>query len=74
MTEFADMVERQRLLQEVEKWSKSIKHIHYNNGVRETKYNSGEIQFLHKKTGNKTWKRKRSTKRTLIDKFLRRPK
>ncbi len=74
MTEFADMVERQRLLQEVEKWSKSIKHIHYNNGVRETKYNSGDIQFLNKKTGKKTWKRKRSTKRTLIDKFLRRPK
>ena len=74
MTEYTEKVERQRLLQEVEKWSKGIKYIHYNNGVRETKYNNGDIQFLNKKTGNTTWKRKRATKRTLIDKFLRRPK
>ena len=74
MTEYTDMVERQRLLQEVAEWSKGIKYIHVNNGVVETKFNSVDIEYIDATTGKKTWKRKRATKRTLINKFLRRPK
>jgi len=61
MTEFADRVERQRLLQEVEKWSKGIKYIHANDGVIETKFNSGDIEYKDTATG----------KNTLVDKFFR---
>ena len=43
MTEYTEKVERQRLLQEVAEWSKGIKYIHVNNGVVETKFNSGDI-------------------------------
>jgi len=72
MTEYTDIVERQRLLQEVEKWSKGIVYIHANNGIIETKFNNGDIEYEDTSTGKKTWKRKRATKKTLIDKFLRR--
>ena len=74
MTEYTEKVERQRLLQEVAEWSKGIKYIHVNNGVVETKFNSGDIEYIDATTGKKTWKRKRATKRTLINKFLRRLK
>ena len=74
MTEYTDIVERQRLLQEVAEWSKGIKYIHVNNGVVETKFNSGDIEYIDATTGKKTWKQKRATKRTLINKFLRRLK
>ena len=72
MTEFTDIVERQRLLQEIEKWSKGIKYIHANNGVIETKFNNGDIEYTDTTTGKITWKRKGINKNTLIDKFLRR--
>jgi len=71
MTEFADRVERQRLLQEVEKWSKGIKYIHANDGVIETKFNSGDIEYKDIATGKITWQRQRATKNTLADKFFR---
>jgi len=71
MTEFADMVERQRLLQEVEKWSKGIKYIHANNGVVETKFNNGDIEYRDTATGKITWQRQQATKDTLVNKFLR---
>ena len=74
MTEYTEKVERQRLLQEVAEWSKGIKYIHVNNGVVETKFNSGDIEYIDATTVKKTWKRKRATKRTLINKFLRRLK
>ena len=71
MTEFADMVERQRLLQEVEKWSNGIKYIHANNGVVETKFNNGDIEYKDTATGKITWQRQQATKDTLVNKFLR---
>ena len=74
MTEYTDIVERQRLLQEVAEWSKGIKYIHVNNGVVETKFNTGDIEYIDATTGKKTWKRNRASKRTLINKFLRRLK
>ena len=72
MTEYTDIVERQRLLQEVAEWSKGIKYIHVNNGVVETKFNSGDIEYRDTTTGKITWERKGINKKTLIDKFLRR--
>ena len=71
MTEFADMVERQRLLQKVEEWSKGIKYIHANNGVVETKFNNGDIEYKDTATGKITWQRQQATKDTLVDKFFR---
>ena len=72
MTEYTDIVERQRLLQEVAEWSKGIKYIHVNNGVVETKFNSGDIEYRDTTTGKITWERKGIDKKILIDKFLRR--
>ena len=71
MTEFTDIVERQRLLQEVEKWSNGIKYIHANNGVIETKFNNGDIEYKDTATGKITWQRQQATKDTLVNKFLR---
>ena len=72
MTEHTDKVERQRLLQQAEKWAKEIRYIHANGGVVETKFNNDDIQYKETLTGKVTWKRKGVTKKTLIDKFLRR--
>ena len=74
MTEYKELVEETRVRLQVEEWSKGIKYIHANNGIIETKFNNGDIEYEDTSTGKKTWKRKRATKRTLINKFLRRLK
>ena len=55
MTEYTDMVEKARLEQEAEKWSKKVKYIHVNNGVIETAYNNGDIHYQETKEKGKSW-------------------
>ena len=69
MTEYTEMVEKVRLEQELKQWSEGIKYIHTNNGVIETKYNNGDIEFLNTKTGKTRWHRKNMTEETLLNKF-----
>ena len=63
MTEYTDEVERQRQLQQAEKWGKGVKYIHANNGIIETKFNNGDIQYVENKPkGKTTWHREKLTK------------
>ena len=71
MTEFTDKVEKQRLLHDVEEWSKGIKYVHAHDGVVETKFNNGDIEYKDTATGKITWQRQQATKDTLVNKFLR---
>ena len=67
MTEYTEQVEKQRLLQDVEKWGKGVKYIHVNNGIIETAFNNGDIQY--DRDGRISWHRENSTRETLINKF-----
>ena len=69
MTEYTEEVEKQRQLQDAEKWGKGIKYIHTNNGIIETVFNNGDIQY--DRDGRISWHREKSTRETLIDKFNR---
>ena len=72
MTEYTDLVDKARLEQEAEKWAKSVKYLHLNNGVIERKYLNGDIDYLDCKT-EKQWKIfKNLPTQTLIDRFRRR--
>ena len=67
MTEYTEQVEKQRLLQDAEKWGKGVKYIHVNNGIIETKFNNGDIQY--DRDGRISWHRENSTREKLINKF-----
>ena len=73
MTEYTNLVEteRARLQQEEEinKWAKGIKYIHANNGVIETAFNNGDIEYS--RDGRISWHREKPTKETLLVKFER---
>jgi len=69
MTEFSDKVETRRILMEAEEWGAGIKYIHANNGIIETKFNNGDIQY--DRDGRISWHREKSTRETLIGKFHR---
>ena len=69
MTEFTDRVEEQRILMEAEEWGAGIKYIHANNGIIETKFNNGDIQY--DRDGRISWYREKTTRETLIGKFHR---
>ena len=71
MTEFTDKVEKQRLLHDVEEWSKGIKYVHAHDGVVETKFNNGDIEYKDTATGKITWQRQRVTKDKLINRFFK---
>ena len=73
MTEYTDLVEKERtrLQQEedVKKWAKGIKYIHANNGVIETKFNNGDIEY--NRDSRISWYIENPTKQTLFNKFER---
>jgi len=69
MTEYTEKVEKQRQLQQAEKWGKGVKYIHANNGIIETKFNNGDIQY--DRNGRISWHREKPTRETLINKFHR---
>ena len=69
MTEYTEQVEKQRQLQDAEKWGKGVRYIHVNNGIIETKFNNGDIQY--DRDGRISWHREKPTKQTLFNKFER---
>ena len=70
MTEYTDAVEKQRIKNDAEVWGKGIKYIHANNGIIETAFNNGDIQY--DRDGRISWHREKPTRfETLIDKFQR---
>ena len=69
MTEYTEEVEKQRQLQDAEKWGKGIKYIHANNGVIETAFYNGDIKY--DRDGRISWHRENSTRETLVGKFHR---
>ena len=70
MTEYTEEVERQREKNEAEIWGKRIKYILGSNGIIETAFNNGDIQYVENKPKGKTTWHKES-KETLMDKFYR---
>ena len=74
MTQYTDRVERERNKQAAEKWGKGVKYIHGNNGIIETKFNNGDIQYKYTrgpKKGKTEWHRENATMETLLDKMTR---
>ena len=70
MTEYTDEVERQRQKNEAEIWGKRVKYILASNGVIETAFNNGDIQYVENKLkGKTTWHRE--SQESLMDKFYR---
>ena len=72
MTQYTDRVERERNKQAAEKWGKGVKYIHGNNGIIETKFNNGDIQYVENKPkGKTTWHRTKLSKTSLISNWQR---
>ena len=70
MTEFTELVDEQRLKIEIEEWGKKISYIHASNGIIETKFNNGDIQYVENKPrGKTTWYRENPE--SLVDRFYR---
>ena len=74
MTEYTEQVEAVRLQEQLNEYAKGIKYIHANNGVIETKYNSGDIHYEYTrgpKKGKIKIYQENATKQTLLDKMYR---
>ena len=74
MTEYTKQVEAVRLQEQLAEYSKGIKYIHANDGVIETKYNSGDIHYEYTrgpKKGTVKIYRENATKQTLLDRMHR---
>lgn len=74
MTEYTEKVEAVKLQTELDSYAEGISYIHCNDGVIETKYNSGDIQYQYTrgpKKGQEEWHRENLSKQSLLDKMLR---
>ena len=69
MTEYTDQVLNQDLKNRAEKWGKEVKFIHYNNGIEETKFNSGKSKFIDRNTGKEWTVFPDDAKLSLVDRF-----
>ena len=69
MTEYTDKVQDQDLKIRAEKWGKEVKFIHYNNGIEETKFNSGKSRFIDRNTGKEWTVFADDAKLSLVDRF-----
>ena len=73
MTEYTDLVEKERdryqREEEVKKWAKGVKYIHLNNGIIETKFNNGDIEY--NRDSRISWHRENPTKQKLLNRFQR---
>ena len=71
MTEYTDQVQNQDLKNRAEKWGKEVKFIHYNDGIEETKFNSGKSRFIDRNTGKEWTVFPDDAKLSLVDRFSR---
>ena len=69
MTEYTDQVLNQDLKNRAEKWGNKVKFIHYNNGIEETKFNSGKSKFIDRNTGKEWTVFPDDAKLSLVDRF-----
>ena len=70
MTQYSNEVEKVRLKQEANEWGKSIRYLHFNNGIEETQYNNGD-QHIHDVILGKKWTVYAQEPKNLMDKYLR---
>ena len=70
MTEFSDIVEKQRILMEAEEWGNGVKYIHANNGIIETKYQNGDMHYEDTTTHRKWRVSANQSQGTLVQRFL----
>jgi hypothetical protein len=70
MTEYTDRVENRRLELAADTWGKGIKHLHYNNGIEEVKFQNGDIQYTDIANEEVWWEYAEEPK-SLVDKYLR---
>jgi hypothetical protein len=71
MTEYTDVVEKYRLKQEADAWGQTVKYLHASNGIIETAYNNGDINYQENWEGGRNWTVYAEQPTNLIDKFLR---
>ena len=72
MTQYSERVRKISEKMAAEEWGKRVKYIHASNGIIETAFNNGDVQYVENKPGGKTtWKRNKTPKKTLIDNWGR---
>jgi hypothetical protein len=71
MTQYSDLVEDQRTLNDAEEWGGNIKYIHANDGITETAYNNGDKQYIDSETGKQWTVYANHSQGTLIQKFIK---
>ena len=72
MTEYDEVVQKQKELILAEDWGKRVKYIHASNGIIETAFNNGDIQYVENKPGGKTtWHREKTSNESLMQMFGR---
>ena len=69
MTEYTDQVLNQDLKNRAEKWGNKVKFIHYNDGIEETRFNSGKSRFIDRNTGKEWTVFPDDAKLSLVDRF-----
>ena len=55
MTQYNNVVERQRQILAMEVWAKGVKQIYAHDGIIETWYNNGDIHYEENKPKGKEW-------------------
>tara|TARA_Y100001949_G_C15677321_1_gene196603 strand:+ start:121 stop:375 length:255 start_codon:yes stop_codon:yes gene_type:complete len=73
MTEYTKKVEKERArlkqAEELKQWALGVKYIHLNNGIMETAFNNGDIEYSQ--SGKIWWHKEKLPKKTLFDRFQR---
>lgn len=69
MTEYTDKVQDQDLKIRAEEWGNKVKFIHYNDGIEETRFNSGKSRFIDRNTGKEWTVFPDDAKLSLVDRF-----
>jgi len=71
MTQYSDLIEDQRVLNDAEEWGGNIKYIHANDGITETAYNNGDKQYVDSTTGKQWIVYANHSQGTLVQKFIK---
>ena len=69
MTDYTDKVQNQDLKIRAEEWGNKVKFIHYNDGIEETRFNSGKSRFIDRNTGKEWTVFPDDAKLSLVDRF-----
>ena len=69
MTEYTDKVRLAKFKLDAEKWGRDINYYHFNDGVREIRYNNGVAKFENINTGLKWTTYPKNHEESIYDKF-----